>query len=297
LTDNLQAVIDAAREADIETELLDQGQINNERLLTLPRPVNWQFDVIDLEQYQTAPNAKRGEVQLHTSESFVRYVNDHKAVDGSSRIYGDVDGKRVVAVLDEHVPNGDGGEPRWGKHTAVYAPRTTPEWTFWVAQDGKYLDQVSFAQHVQDGGLDIYSPDAASMLMHAQQFKAKKSVDFQQDVDLTNNTVTFHFEEKVRGQTSQTRAGRLEEFPTELVLSISPFRGAPKMELRANIRWDISDGHLRIGYKLVRPDRVYEAAFNAVLEEIALPAGDGSAAEGGSGTGIVPLLGTPPTKR
>lgn len=293
MTDNLQAVIDTAREVDIETVLEPQRALDDNRLLTIAHPDDWTLEVVDLEKYHTQPLTKRGHVALHTSESFVRYVNDHK--DSTSRIYGDVDGRKVVAVFDDHAEGPD-GDPAWGRHTATYVPRTTPEWTFWANRDGAYLDQVTFAQHIQDGGLDIYTPDAASMLMHAQQFKAKKSVDFAQDVDLTNNTVTFHYDEKVRGQTSQTRAGKLEDFPTELVLSISPFRGAPKMELKANIRWNIGNGTLQIGYKLVRPDRVYEAAFDEVLKEIALPA-EGDPQEGGSGTGIQPLLGVPPANR
>ncbi len=292
----VQSIVDVAQSA-MDGDMHTQTDLDGMKLLTQVVPEGATLHDIDLEQYHTTPDAKRGILSFDTAGSLTDYVNAHKT-DGTS-VYGDVERQVIVAVLDGHVPSADGaGTAGWGRHRAEFTPRKTPEWNFWLVNQGMKA-QVEFADIIEDGQLEIYPgdngefPAAVDMLTIAKKFRATKAVQFHSDIDSHNGSIDFRYEEKVRGQ-SATTTGTLTDVPEIFAIRLAPFRGSPIYQVQARLKYRVNDsGGLAIGYQLIRPDRTLEAAFQTVLNEVAGLDADGTPT-GDFGTGCPTYLGRPP---
>ncbi len=113
-------------------------------------------------------------------DSFIDYLSRNTSDDpeavgegylhnaGGLELWADIEGRKVTAILD--------GMEGLRKHTATLALRTSREWTEWVAIDGKLLDQVRFAEFIEDHLSTIGQPDGALLLDVAQTFSEPERV-------------------------------------------------------------------------------------------------------------------------
>lgn len=212
---------------------------------------------IDLERFLSTPRRATGTYTPADVLSFVDYVQTHQDVQQTT-LWVDQVGARVVAILNDHSEI----DPGWADHRAVLDLKRTPEWEHWRAADGKYLSQEQFAEHLQDGIMEIRNPDAATMLEIAQTIQGKTNADWKNAVRLDNGQVGFSYQEEVTAAAG--RSGNLE-IPSVLALGIAPFYGEAPFEITARLRYRIREGNLAIGYKLERPHEVELE----VLKEIA----------------------------
>lgn len=271
-TQTLAQLADEAKARDT-VELFD-GRVYG--VITAP---GQQLHQLDLEKYEATPARKLGTVTLADADSFVTYVDRHSQVRGTTQ-WADIDAGRIIAVLDDHASHVDDqkdGSPGWGQHRAVLTLKQTPDWKHWIESDGRFLDQATFAEHIEDGVDAIRDPDAATMLEVAQTFHAKRGVNFASTKRL-GGEVEFAYEETV-----QARAGQKGKFevPELLTLGLVPFEGSDPYEVKARIRFRLSDGNLSIGYRLIRPDKVRRSAFDDVVAKVA------------GGSGLPVMAGTP----
>ena len=262
--DGQQAVIEVARIAERRGEPLE---VDAEKLYVV-RDDDGRVEVLDLQGHRLRPERKTGAVVFYTAESFAEYVGRHSQPgdDTEATIWGDVRGPVVKAVLDDHSKALTG----WGEHRAHLMLRPTVAWTTWVAHDGKYLDQVAFAEQVEDRLVDIVEPDGALMLELAQSFQATSQANFRADQRLASGEVKLRWEETVNA--SAGGAGDLK-IPATFVLGIEPFEGSSPFKVTARFRYRIREGTLKLGYKLERPEDVLQTAFDEVLEHIAAATG------------------------
>jgi uncharacterized protein YfdQ (DUF2303 family) len=224
----------------------------------------------EVEQYGPQPHRQTGRVTLTDQDSFALYVNRHRD-DDRTTLWTNVDAGTVTAVINDH--RQDDSEAGWADHRAVLQLKLTDDWKFWAANDGKLLNQTAFAEHIEEGALNVVDPAAADMLEIAQSFQAKRGVAFKSSVRLESGEVGLQYEE-----TTQAKVGvkGTIDIPSSFTLKLQPFAGGPEYtDIVARFRYRINDGQLALGYKINRPDLVKRAAFNeitsAVSEGIALP--------------------------
>ncbi len=260
-----QVLADLAEQAAIPHEVAT-GRLHGEAgartdLLLWLRRHDQELAVVDLEEYAARPARMRGLVATSTAEAFIGYVDRHKD-ETATTLWSQVRRGVVEAVLDDHDST---GEPGWGDHRVQLQLQPTKDWQHWIGGDGKLQSQEGFAEHLEDGADCVVSPDAATMLEVAQSFHAKRGVNFKSSNRLDCGEVQFVYEESIAAKAGQR--GDLS-VPDTFTLALAPFEGSAVYTLYARFRYRIADGALRLGYRLVRPDKVREVAFTEICEQI-----------------------------
>jgi uncharacterized protein YfdQ (DUF2303 family) len=221
--------------------------------------------VFDPERYEATPRARRGPFTVYDVDSLVAYTKRH-ADPAATATWVDMTSNAIVSVLNDHGTTDEAGaDPRWGDHQAVMPLKTTPEWDHWTKHDGDLVGQEAFAEHIEDGVREIVTPDAASMLEIAQTFHAHTDAQFRQATRLASGQVNLRYDEET---TARAGTNGEMEVPSVFTLGISPFLGEQPYEVTARLRFRVSGGTLRIGYKLDRPEQILRDAMLAIAERL-----------------------------
>lgn len=236
---------------------------------------------LEKEEYGTHPKRKRAVLRLYETASFINYVRAHKS-ETATHIFGQAseEGGEFTANIDFH-ERGPDGQAHWGEHIVKLVLSTTPEWRRWLSLNSKLVTQESFAEFLEENLNDIVRPDAGQLIDLAQMLTGKKSVTFKSGKNLQNGAIALEYTETI-----ETSGGRINgdmQVPSEFYIGLCPFVGAAGVEIRARLRFRITDGgKLHFAYILDRPFKVIETAFNLARSEIedqlALPVHLGSAA-------------------
>lgn len=165
----------------------------------------------------------------------------------------------VEAVLDYHV---DAAKPRWARHRAKLALQLSDEWRLWLGKDRSAFSQVDFAEFIEDNARDIV--EAADMLEVSRGLYATKNVNFRNAVNLSNGTSEVSYSEEVSGAVRNSSIS----IPQIFTLEIPVFRGEAPVKMAARFRYRLDDGKLKLYYVLNKPDRLLDAAFEAIVDRI-----------------------------
>lgn len=227
-------------------------------------PPEWTDRTIDLQQYQEHPRRPVATVKVHDAAGFVAAVTQRISdEDGPAVVYADEERTALVALLNDDHGLGAG----WRDHRVELALRRRPEWTHWMSLDGQMVNQEQFASHIEDGLAEIVDPSAADMLDLAQTFHATTSARFKGGHRLASGARQLVYEEEIDASAGD-QPGTLA-IPEWITLTMRPFFGAEKYEVRARFRFKLAAGNLTLGYKLERPSDVERAAFGDVRDAVA----------------------------
>jgi uncharacterized protein YfdQ (DUF2303 family) len=219
------------------------------------------------------PERIAGDVTLQTQESLVTYALDYRTP--ASRLFADIDGNRLVAVLDyaqgrhdahaakssDETYTGKGG---FSAHVATLQLPFSEEWKTWTGQSGKLLSPVDFARFVLENQPDFVSPDHATLMEMASDLRAARSVKFTGGVNMNSQNESFEYEDR----TDVNRKDNLE-VPSGFTIRIPVYFGGEKTELQAQLRHELaSEGRLTIGYKLLRAENVRQAVFQELVGDV-----------------------------
>jgi uncharacterized protein YfdQ (DUF2303 family) len=219
--------------------------------------------LVSLEQYQyaTFPRLKSGHVKLFDAASFCAYYDLFS--DSDSRIFADPTAFSFTAVLDYHQA-GD-GEPRFGKHVAMFICRKSEEWMTWSNTNKKQMSQVDFADFIESNAPDIHEPPAAAMLDVARDLKAKNEVTFESGVRLSDGQQRLVYQETIRGSVGKANM----DVPEQFVIRIPIFYGSAPVAITARLRYRINTGKLVFWSDLLRANQMAQEAFEATVRGIA----------------------------
>lgn len=195
-----------------------------------------------------------------TVGAFIDLVERHRNGNATT-IWAHPTTGRFVAVFNDHGKLG----AAWRDHRAELQLVVTPEWRRWLAQDGQLMDQVAFAEHIENGLAEIIEPAGATMLEIAQSFHAHTTATFRTAQRLQDGRVQVQFDEEVTAHAGQS--GKLD-IPCEFKLALRPFIGQDRAGLTALLRYRHGGGKLRLGYKLQRPDLAVEVVLDAVVGDL-----------------------------
>ena len=176
---------------------------------------------------------------------------------GALEVWASIDDRKVTAILDGY--NG------LRKHTATLALKTSREWNEWLAIDGKLVNQVEFAQFIEDHISTIAMPDGGRLVDICETLTGNTGVTWKSQNLNTNGQRKFVYEEVIEAKAGAK--GDLD-IPTELVLVLRPFQGSEPQSIAARFRFRLSEGQLRMGVKLAEPERVLEYAFDGIVEDL-----------------------------
>lgn len=277
LADGTQAVIDTAI-ASTEPKVLSHDLGN--RFFSVVVPKGAKHEVVDIEdhldKHRDRPRRKRGSYVVHDVPSFAAYYDKHHLPE--TEVWADTVAHTLVAVINAHTASPEAG---YGDHCLSYAVTKTPAWNAWMAIDGKLLDQVAFAEHIEARAIDVVSPTSAQMLDIAQTFEAKTNVEFKSGELLSSGERKLIFEETTTAKAGQTGS---VEIPKEIHLALVPFEGADAYKVTARFRYRISgEGKLALGVVLERPEDVVREAFLDVVGKVETAIGH-SVLRGAGGT-------------
>jgi uncharacterized protein YfdQ (DUF2303 family) len=222
--------------------------------------------VVDLDRFAHRPWRSKGTARPQSVESLIAYVKRHATPDTTLWVEP-LDG-HVVAVLND---NGAEQSEAWRDLRADLILPTTPEWDHWTSRDGAFLDQATFAEHVEDGIDEVRDPSAADLLEISQTMQATVTADFRSASRLHDGSIVASWAEHV-----DARAGAAGDLsiPKEIVLALTPFYGEQPYEVSAKIRYRIKSGTLSIGYKLDRPEAVVRDCLNSIKSRLVEQFGD-----------------------
>lgn len=262
-TTDLQAVVDAATRAATPQEILAG------RLFSVAT-TDGQVHVIDVEdhldRHRECPRRKTGQFRVHDAASFLAYLDKHGLPE--TEIWADVTRQQLVGVINAHLGVEDpaGNPAGWADHRVSLELRTTPAWNAWLKHNNQLAEQSGLAEHLEDRIVDVVRPTGADMLELAQTFHATIGVTFESSRQLSSGERQLEYKEEVNATAG--KRGRLE-IPKDFELGLVPFEGADRYKVTARLRYRISDGHLRIGYVLDRPEDVLRSAFSDIVDKVA----------------------------
>ncbi len=259
---NASAIIDAARAhaAPVGIDPTDQ------KIVAFIVPEGCKLETVDPDdRYLEAPRQLHGKVTVGDVASFQAYVSEFYD-DSMTTAWVDAEKFRVDALLNDASRTVDLEPwPAWRDHRATLQLVKTPEWERWRGLNTTMVDQERFARHIEVSEEDITDPSAADLLEIASSFYATTSAEVRSAKRLHSGETQLEWIEE-----TNATAGNKKQLavPKEFTLRIAPFVGEQPVDVRALFRYRLTNGALKLGYELVRPDDIERAVMNAVAETL-----------------------------
>lgn len=200
---------------------------------------------------------------LYEIDSFNDYVNRFKTP--ATRLFaapGHITGRGAIvqAALDFHEK---AGSPGRNHNTAAYQPPYSDEWKRWTTRATKSMQQVEWAEFIEENRRDIRHPDAASLLDLVRRFKATKKQDYDSVAYQPDGSQMIHWTDKTQGAEGTIAV------PETLTLGIPVFYRGTVYAVDVFMRYKLTEGQLFFTIKLDRADYVEDAAFTEITSRVA----------------------------
>lgn len=243
----------------------------------VPKGVDVKEITVDLEALLPHPRATRAHAKLAGQADFLAYVERHKLP--NTLVWCDFNPQtfklKFTAVIDEHANSIAG----WRRHTAELDPMMSAEWRVWKdAWDRKSMAQTTFAEFLQENAdaitstetsVDAGYPTALQMLTMATNFVHNEERVLKSSVRLQSGGQRLTYIADADKGTTEDMA-MFEKFQ----IGIPVFHGASGWAIDARLKYRNNSGKLSFHYELVRPDRVHQAAAEALVEAVRAGLGD-----------------------
>lgn len=221
-----------------------------------------------LERLDERPNPEhvKASPEFDDAASLIHYFNRFKDVD--STIFADLDTSKIVGVIDHHQAENhdDDGNlvARYHDHLATFTAKHSPEWKIWLGKNGAAMDQVAFAQFVEDNAPDIQFPSAGEVIEMALKFEAVKQGSFKSGHRLQDGSSSVSYQDDTTG----SAGGGAITIPKEIELFIPVYQGGAPEKVIARFRYRLSGGSLAMWYDLLRIENLKRAAFQAIIDKV-----------------------------
>lgn len=224
-----------------------------------------QFWPVDREQSKIV----KANATLIDIDSFNSYVNKYKTP--STRIFaapgyapGASGQAYFKAVLDYH---GDSQTVGTNRHTATYQPPYSEEWKLWVRTKHESMQQVDFAEFIEENRKDIRDPSAAFLLELVRRFKFKKTQNFESVVYQHDGSQAITWEDKVKNEEGTIPV------PEELTVGLPVYFEGAAYPLTVFMRYRTAESKAYFTLKPDRADYVERAAFIEVAAKVSTETG------------------------
>ena len=180
--------------------------------------------------------------------SFATFVSQQGST-GNTYIYANPDTRTLVAVLNDHAIGEEMVDETPGRrdYRAVYQAEYSREFANWMTNNGKQMDQESFAIFLEDNIADIAPPAADStlptgemLLAVALTLQAKTEVDFKSHKRLDNGQVQLVYSEETRASAGD---GTLD-IPRNFAIGVRLFKNGEGFKINARLKYQIGRAHV-----------------------------------------------------
>lgn len=198
----------------------------------------------------------RIKAEVHTTEvpAFCAYVNRYKTE--NSIVFLRRDQAELNAVLDYHGPN----DPMHCEHEIKLRLKRDREWNAWASIFNKGLNQLQFAEFIEDYMPNFITPTGAAMLEMALKLKIDQKAQYTSARNLANGDTTLVY--------SVENTTREMTIPNEIQIAVPVFYGSEPSTLRARLRYRLSEGMVQFTVKPNRDDLVYDKALEDAIAEV-----------------------------
>ena len=234
-----------------------------------------------LDNNLVAPERRRGTAQFHDVDSFVRHAL--RFASAATAIFADPSNKsapRFLSVIDYHPESDDAKKADWLQHRGNYQPALSEEWKVWSANNGKAMSQAEFASFIEDriGDVVVASLDDERIQKFADLVQGRFAlptelhelsrglavnvgIAVRNAVTLSTGEITVQYDEQHRDG-----GGAPIKVPNLFQIVIPVFYAGVAYRISARLRYRVNDGKINWHYQLVRPDLVFDDAFNGIVE-------------------------------
>lgn len=220
-------------------------------------------NIIDLRSFTPDPRmAKSAARSVRDTRSFLTYLGKHRNAE-QTEVYADLEASRIVAIIDAHL--GDGAESGRNQHVLSLDLVHTPEWNTWIANDGKKMSQIDFAEFMESNHADIVGEDGVTLLEVAQDLQGATNVEWQSGERLANGEVKLSFKETVTA-----RVGNRDDvsIPAKFKIAVKPYLGSARYSVGVAFRFKLDGPRVTMSYHLDRPHVTLESAFEDMVNEV-----------------------------
>lgn len=192
-------------------------------------------------------------------ESFQDYVNDFKGA--NTRVLASISGGQMAALIDYH-GKADGAQPV--QHVATLKLQRSPEWNRWMGINDRAMEQIDFANFIEENIDDIVAPAGADLLEMVENFSENRTVAFQSKVKRSNGSVVMSFRDEEDPKAGEGRV----KIPEVMTLSLAIYDGEAKQRVDAFVRHKVDNGKLRLTVKLMKTQEHSQAAFQKICLDV-----------------------------
>ncbi|MCC2608360.1 DUF2303 family protein [Neorhizobium petrolearium] len=229
------------------------------------------------DDWRVTPEHKKGVARVTTLESFIDLTERHKTE--HSVIFADTNWKqpRFVSIIDYHQMNienevdGGGsfttlGAPDNGRHRIEYAFPLSEEWQAWVGCNKKAMNQVEFAEFIEDRIGELAAPHEDEITYWEGKLGGK--MGYPNELQLLSRGLKIHAQTRVSNiVTLSSGEGEIsfeEEhrdmkgdkliIPSLFIIQLPPFFQGEATRVPVRLRYRAKEG-ITWFYQLYRPDQ------------------------------------------
>lgn len=292
-----------AEQSKPEIQSISRGSFQSAAVIVVPEGKRVMSMKPFLDEYQTAPERKKGTAELTTLISLVEHINRFKDEQSAVFALDDRSKPAITAVLDYH--HAGTGTPRFGHHRAHYAFPLSDEWKAWQQFNAKPMTQTDFAVFMEDRIADVLPPPGDLDHLDASQITERESGgdfgDRSPDEQLAYLTkllggkfagpatmmelsrgLSVHADEKVAQAVSLASGesfvsyvsehkdgnGAKVNVPNLFLIGIPVFRHDARYRIAVRLRYRVKEGAIFWIYELYRHDAVFDDAFRKACEKV-----------------------------
>lgn len=211
-----------------------------------------------MERAELVPRRRRGTAQLKSIESLIEFCKD-QAAESAGVVYADPDAQTITAVFNEN----RGAVPGWRDHRASFKCEFTPEFMLWKNNSGQPMDQLKFAEFIEDNLADITAPQGSQLLEVATTLQAKTDISFSSAKRLDNGQNQLQYTETINATAG---AGGALQVPREFRIGVRIFKNGAGYAINARLKYRLHSGGVRFVFELDRPQRAIEDAFAGYVD-------------------------------
>lgn len=296
-----QAIIDFTREThgtDVKIAATPRG----EGAVFAAVPAGMKLESLKrfADEYRDRPERRDGAAAIEDTASFIAQVNRFKDDDSAIFVCSDRAKPSLTCVFDYH-RQGPAGDPRFGKHRAVYAPKFDRSWLKWAPAnpDGETQhearDQAEFAGFLEERADDLAPPPEvdsplgkvaaklmtkfagpAAMWDLAKGLHIYESAEARDQVDISTGEVKVIFTTE-----HKDAQGQPLNIPKLFCVAVPVFHRGPLYEMAVRLRYRRAGGRILWIIDPYRVDVIFDHAFKEIVEKVQAE------------TGIAPIFGAP----
>jgi len=214
----------------------------------------------DLDFLLEEPRRIKKQFSLSTELSFTQYVD--KFLRPETIFLCMKSHPYIHAIIDYHDKVDEKDLPSFCTHLVDYKPVHSIEWNRWTNTCGKKMTQVAFAEFIEDNIKDVVEPDSAQLFTDITNFRLIRRATFGSKINVQNGEIDFQY-------SNESEKNGSVKLPETLTLGIRVFEEGEYYNVNVKLRYRVDeDEGLVLWYEITNQDKVYDYAFNKIVERL-----------------------------